>query len=171
MSSNRRTLSRLLSGASAAALAGSFLVAGTGTAQAAPLMACQWIDSEYTQTYDCSEPAEGIEYVDIVECWSMPPSTRSYVSTKVAGQPWRKTRELPVKINRSTKCDEAYPYRTRVRVPADLLSEMTTARFRLTMPASEGELPDGTPYAYRKTTVKYGACFMPEDATDWCPRK
>lgn len=134
-------------------------------------MACQWIDSEYTATYDCSEPTEGLEYVDVIECWSMPASPRAYVSTKQTGSPWRKTRDLPVKSNASDKCAEEYPYMTRVRIPVDMLMEMETTRFRLTLPATEGELPDGKAYAYRKTQVKYGVCLMPEDATDWCPRR
>jgi len=171
MSSQRRALARLASTVGATALVGATLVGGAGVAQAAPLMACQWIDSEYTQTYDCTDPAEGIEYVDVDECWSMPPSSRAYVSTKVTGSPWKKTRDLPVKSSRSAQCSEDFPYRTRIRVPADLLSENAVTRLRLTLPATEGELDDGTPYAYRKTTVKYGVCLMPEDATDWCPRR
>lgn len=169
--SSPRVLTRLVSAASATALAGSALVLGAGAAQAAPLMACQWIDTEYTQTYDCGEPADPIEFVDIVECWSMPPSERTYVSTKVPGEPWRKNRDVTVTINESKDCSDGFPYRTRVRIPADMLAEMATTRLRLTMPAAAGELPDGTAYEYRKTTVKYGVCLMPGDATDWCPKR
>lgn len=171
MSAHRRVLSRLVSAVVTTGLVGASLVAGAGAAQAAPLMACQWIDSEYTATYDCTEPTEGLEYVDVVECWSMPVSERVYVSTKVTGSPWRKTRDLPVQTGTSKKCSEEYPYLSRFRIPIDLLASMETTRFRLTLPAAEGELPGGGTYAYRKTQVKYGVCLMPEDATDWCSRK
>jgi hypothetical protein len=132
--------------------------------------ACHWIDREYSATYTCEEPVETITHVDIIECWKFPAPARTYVRQKTdAG--WIRNPAITVKVTGAKGCEDPYPYRTVVRVPAEFLDEMATTRLRLTMPASSGALPDGTEYTFGKTVVTYGACLMPEDASDWCPER
>ena len=135
-----------------------------------PVSACHWIDREYSATYSCDEPADVVEYLDIVECWKYPASPRTYVRHKT-DRGWVRNRAITVKITGAKGCEQPYSYRTVVRVPREFLSEMSTTRVRLTMPASTGTLSDGTEYSFGKTVVTYGACLMPEDASDWCSER
>ena len=132
--------------------------------------ACHWIDREYSATYTCEEPVESVEHLDIIECWKFPASARTYVRQKTSAG-WVRNRDITLKITGTKGCEEPYSYRTVLRVPGDLLTDMTPLRLRLTMPATTGTLPDGTTYSFRKTVVTYGACLMPEDAGDWCPER
>lgn len=164
---------RALAATASAVIAGSALVGGAHAAHAEPVSGCQWIDGEYVQSYDCTDPIEEgeLSHLDIIECWASPPSPRTYVSTKAPKTKWKKNKAIDLTISESKDCSSDFPYRTRIRIPADMLETMKTTRLRLTMPASEGELPDGTAFAYGKTRVTYGACLMPESAGDWCPER
>ena len=168
---SRKTVHRFVAAGAVLALTSSAWTLAAASVQAAPLSACQWVDGDYSGTYDCAPPVDAVEHLDIVECWSMPPSPRTYVSTKAPKAPWAKTKAAVLTVNRSKDCDSAFPYRTRIRVPVEMLAEMQTTRLRLTMPATEGIDDQGDAYVYGKTVVTYGACLMPEDAGDWCPER
>jgi hypothetical protein len=153
----------------ATALATGVVMVSPATAEG-PVAACHWIDREYAATYTCEEPADAVEAIEIVECWRYPATPRTYVRQKTdAG--WVVNREITVKLTGSKGCSDPYPYRTVVRIPAAFLAEMATTRVRLTMPAHSGTLADGTAYSFGKTVVTYGACLMPEDASDWCAER
>jgi len=153
----------------AAVTASSALVLGPARADGT-VAACHWIDREYSATYTCEDPVESMTHVDIVECWKFPASPRTYVRQKTSAG-WVRNPDITVKVTGAKGCEEPYSFRTVVRVPGDLLTDMVPLRLRLTMPAASGTLPDGTPYSFRKTVVTYGACLMPEDAGDWCPER
>ena len=161
---------RLTAVAAASAFMASAIVIMPSARAEGVVSACHWIDREYSQTYTCEEPVEELTHLDIIECWKLPASPRTYVRQKTdAG--WVRNKAITVKVTGNRGCEEPYQYRTVVRVPAEFLADMATTRLRLTMPASTGELPDGTEYAFGKTVVTYGACLMPEDASDWCPER
>lgn len=142
-----------------------------GAARAAgPVATCHWIDREYDATYTCGETDDTVVPLQIIECWRYPASPRTYVRQKTADG-WIRNPLLTVKVVGAKGCATPYPYRTVVTIPPDLLQEMAPTRVRLTMPATQGVLPDGTEYRFGKTVVTYGACLMPEDAIDWCPER
>lgn len=155
---------------SAAAVAASGALVASPARAEGLVSACHWIDREYSATYTCEEPVESVPYVDIIECWKFPAPARTYVRQKTDG-PWERNPAITVKVTGTKGCEDPYPYRTVVRVPGELLADMTTMRLRLTMPATAGILPDGTEYSFGKTVVTYGTCLMAEDASDWCPER
>ena len=134
------------------------------------LAACHWINGEYLQTYTCDEPAPEVVVHEIVDCWKYPPSPNSYVREKTP-EGWVRNPDIPVRTAGTKGCSSPYPYRTVVRVPGDVLPEMTPVRLRLVMPVYSGVLPDGEEFESGRTTVTYAACLMPADATDWCARR
>lgn len=152
-----------------ALMVGSLLIAAPARAEG-PVAACHWIDREYSQTYTCEDPVDAVESLEIVDCWKYPAPARTYVRQKT-GSGWSRNPEITVKVTGSKGCSDPYPYRTVVTIPGELLAEMATTRVRMTMPRHEVELPDGTIQAVGKTVVTYGACLMPEDASDWCPER
>ena len=165
-----------MSGNSRVAALTALALVAVGTLAAVPARAeglaaaCHWIDREYSTTYTCDDPVETLEALEIVECWKYPAPARTYVRLKTDSG-WTRSPEVTVSVRGSKGCDEPYPYRTVVTVPASMLAEMTVTRVRLTMPRSEVVLPDGTMRTMGKTVVTYGACLMPEDAGDWCPER
>lgn len=155
--------------AAVAVLGGAIAVMPSARAEG-PVSACHWIDREYSQTYTCEEPTETLTHLDIIECWKYPAPSRTYVRQKTDSG-WVRNKAITVKVTGSRGCEDPYAFRTVVRVPAEFLADMTTTRLRLTMPATSGTLADGTEYSFGKTVVTYGACLMPEDASDWCPER
>ena len=141
----------------------------TTPAQAAPLAACQWIDGEVETTYECSDFADPVTSMEIVDCWKLPPSTRTYVRYKTSAG-WVRSPDLTLLVRGAKGCPEGYRFKTIVTASATLLQEMVTTRIRLVMPASTGTLDDTT-YAYGKTVITYGACLVPEGTVDYCPSR
>lgn len=139
-------------------------------AQAVPLAACQWIDGEIESTYECSDVADPVVSMDIVDCWSLPPSSRTYVRIKTANG-WVRSPDATLRMRGGKGCPEGYSYKTIVRVLPTALQEMATTRIRLVMPATSGTLDDSTTYSYSKTVVTYGACLVPEGTVDYCPSR
>lgn len=131
---------------------------------------CHWIDREYDSTYTCEDVVGSVARMQIVECWKYPPPARTFVRHKTPGG-WVRNPLVTVKIMGTQGCTAPYPHRTIVTIESELLTEMEVTRVRLTMPASQGTMPDGTPYRFAKTVITYGACVMPEDAGDWCPQR
>lgn len=156
----------------AVALLASGGVVATPAHARTPVTACHWIDREYFDTYTCEKPVKSVTSLPIVECWKYPPPPRTYVRQKTAtSDGWIPSPAISVKVTGSAGCKGDYPYRTIVTIPGSMLAEMEVTRVRLTMPASEGKLPDGKPYVFGKTVVTYGACIMPEGSLDWCPER
>lgn len=143
---------------------------GAAAQAAGPVSTCHWIDREYDATYSCTNADDTVVPLQIVECWRYPASPRTYVRQKTS-EGWIRNPLVTVKVVGNKGCASPYPYRTVVTVPQELLAEMAPTRVRLTMPAAEGLLPDGTEYRFGKTVVTYGACLMPVDAVDWCPQR
>lgn len=169
-----------MSGPTRGALAalGALVLVGGGVVLATPataadrVTACHWIDREYLDTYTCEKPVASVDMLRIVECWKFPPSARTHVREKTADSDgWVTNPAITVKTTGTSGCKGDYPYRTVVTIPGSMLAELAVTRVRLTMPASEGALADGTPYSFGKTTVTYGACVMPEGSLDWCPER
>ncbi|MEX1210206.1 MAG: hypothetical protein WEA35_04935 [Candidatus Nanopelagicales bacterium] len=154
----------------------SLAIVASGTVASGPARAegrvagCHWIDREYDSTYTCEDFFSGVTRMQIVECWKYPPSARTFVRQKTPGG-WVRNPLVTVKITGTQGCTAPYPHRTIVTIESELLTAMEVTRVRLTMPASQGTLPDGTPYRFAKTVMTYGACAMPEDAGDWCPQR
>jgi len=156
----------------ALALVGGGVVLATPATAADRVTACHWIDREYLDTYTCEKPVASVDMLRIVECWKFPPSARTHVREKTADSDgWVTNPAITVKTTGTWGCTGDYPYRTVVTIPGSMLAELAVTRVRLTMPASEGALADGTPYSFGKTTVTYGACVMPEGSLDWCPER
>ena len=154
-----------------AAFAGLLLSAlVTSPAQAAPLSSCQWIDGEIESTYQCSDVADPVAAMQIVDCWKLPPSPRSYVRYRTTSG-WVRSADLTLRIRGGKGCDAAYPYKTLITVAPTLLQEMVTTRIRLVMPATSGTFDDSSTYTYSKTAVTYGACLVPEGTVDYCPAR
>lgn len=154
-----------------ALMAGGVALASPAAA-ADPVTACHWIDREYLDTYTCEKPVASVDMLRIVECWKFPPSPRTHVRQKTSDSDgWVTNPAITVKTSGTWGCKGDYPYRTVVTIPGTLLAEMEVTRVRLTMPASEGSLPDGTAYSFGKTSVTYGACIMPEGSLNWCPER
>ncbi|MGI9196935.1 MAG: hypothetical protein ACR2KE_05680 [Candidatus Nanopelagicales bacterium] len=160
---------RIAIGALAACLAWAGF-ATAAPAQAAPLAACQWISGEMDTSYECTDFLDPVTSVDIVECWKMPPSPRTYVRYRSTSG-WVRSDQITLRVRGGKGCDSTYPYKTIVTVGASLLAEMTATRVRLVMPATTGTLDDSTPYSYGKTIVNYGACLIPEGTVDYCPER
>ena len=162
------SIRRVAIGATALGLAIAALVAVP--AHAAPLAACQWIDGEIESTYECSDFADSVTSVDLVDCWTMPPSPRTYVRYKTSSG-WVRSADMQLRIRGGKGCPEGYSYKTIVTVAPTMLKEMAATRFRLVMPATSGTFDDSTTYSYSKTVVTYGACLVPEGTVDYCPAR
>lgn len=162
-------LVRTMSAGALALVASSALVAAPARAEG-PVAACHWIDREYSATYTCAPPAEEIAPLQIVECWRFPASPRTYVRLKTQAG-WVRSPDVTVKLAGTKGCAAPFPHRTVVTVSPSLLAELAPTRVRLTMPQHDVALPDGTTRTVGKTVLTYGACLMPEDATDWCPER
>jgi hypothetical protein len=142
-------------------------LAAAGSLLSSPAMAegtvtaCHWINGEYFDTYTCDDPTDAVTSVDIVDCWALPVSPRSFARIRTADG-WVPAPEVTVKVRESEKCAEGYPYRTVVTIPGTMLAEMVPTRVQLVMPRSANA---------KRATVIYAACLMPEDAVDWCPKR
>ena len=146
--------------AAAGVVASASLLAPTAAADG-PVAACHWINGEYYQTYSCDEPTDGVDTLDIVDCWNFPVSDRSFVQVKTTDG-WSRSAEVTVKARGSRGCPEGYPYRTVVSIPGSMLEEMVPTRVQLVMPRTS---------VYKRTKETYVACLMPEGSLDWCPRR
>lgn len=126
-----------------------------------PVAACHWINGQYYQTYSCDEPADGVDTLDIIDCWKLPVSDRSFARVK-GDDGWARSSDVTVTVRESKKCPEGYPYRTVVSIPGTLLDEMVPTRVQLVMPRTS---------VAKRMKETYVACLMPEGAIDWCPRR